>query len=172
MKTIIASISIITLFSFNGVSQVNPHAIGLRGGAGNYGSGGEVSYQHGIGESNRLELDLGWRGRNNGFIGNGNGNGNDYNYLYVAGIYHWNFNITEGLNWFVGPGAIVGFYNDRYDDSYDGISIGLGGQIGIEYDFNDLGAPILLGLDTRPMWSFINGGGAGYGAAFSIRYTF
>ena len=168
MKSLIAIISILLLFSFNGESQVNPHAIGLRGGAGNYGRGGEVSYQHGIGESNRLELDLGWRGRNNGILGNGN----DYSHLYLAGIYHWNFNIVDGLNWFVGPGARVGFYNDKYNDSYDGISIGIGGQIGIEYDFNDLGAPILLGLDTRPMWSFINGGGARYGAAFSIRYTF
>ncbi|NRA11880.1 MAG: hypothetical protein HRT57_07995, partial [Crocinitomicaceae bacterium] len=47
-----------------------------------------------------------------------------------------------------------------------------GGQIGIEYDFNSLGAPILIGFDTRPMWGFLNGGGVGYGAAFSIRYTF
>jgi hypothetical protein len=172
MKKVIVLTAILVGFGFSSTAQVNPHAIGLRGGAGNYGSGGEVSYQHGIGEANRLELDLGWRRRNNGIFGNGNGNGNDYNYLYVAGIYHWNFNITEGLNWFVGPGAIVGFYNDKYNDSYDGISIGVGGQIGIEYDFNDLGVPILIGLDTRPMWSFINGGGAGYGAAFSIRYTF
>jgi hypothetical protein len=172
MKKVIVIIAILVGFGFSSAAQVNPHAIGLRGGAGNYGSGGEVSYQHGIGEANRLELDLGWRRRNNGIFGNGNGNGNDYNYLYVAGIYHWNFNITEGLNWFVGPGAIVGFYNDKYNDSYDGISIGVGGQIGIEYDFNYLGAPILIGLDTRPMWSFINAGGAGYGAAFSIRYTF
>ena len=165
MKSLIASLSILILFSFNGASQVNPHAIGLRGGIGNFGRGGEISYQHGFGDANRLELDLGWRGRNSG-------HNTHYSHMYLAGIYHWNWNIVEGFNWFIGPGAVIGFYNEKWEDNNDGISIGIGGQIGIEYDFNSLGAPILIGFDTRPMWGFLNGGGVGYGAAFSIRYTF
>lgn len=168
MKTLLTSLSILTIFAFNGTSQVNPHAIGIRGGGGNYGRGGEISYQHGMGDANRLELDLGWRGRNN--YNWNNGNGSHYSHMYIAGIYHWNWNIVDGFNWFVGPGAQVGFYNDKWDDNNDGISLAIGGQIGIEYDFNSLGAPLLLGFDTRPMWGFFYG--PGYGAAFSLRYTF
>ena len=39
---------------------ISKHAIGLRFGGGN-GYGAEVSYQHALGDNNRLELDLGWR---------------------------------------------------------------------------------------------------------------
>jgi len=151
-------------FSLNAQSQVNPHAIGIRGLSGNFGFGGEISYQHGLGSANRLEVDIGWRG-NNGI--------NGYGHSALTGIYHWVWNITDGLNWYVGPGAQLGLYRDKWNDNDDGITLGLGGQIGLEYDFNTLGAPLLLGLDTRPMWGF-NGGvsGIGYGAAFSLRFTF
>ena len=154
------------IFTLNTASsQVNPHAIGIRGGLGNNGYGGEISYQHGFGSSNRLELDLGWRGNR--------GNGNNYQHMAIYGIYHWVWNITDGLNWYVGPGARLGFYQDKNSSNDDGVTLGLGGQIGIEYDFNELGAPLLIGIDTRPMWGFIGGNsGFGYGGAFSIRYTF
>lgn len=155
-------------------SQVNPHAIGIRGG-GNFGGGygGEITYQHGLGESNRLELDLGWRDQRykSGKYYNGG-----YSHLSVSGIYHWVFNLTGGLNWYIGPGAQVGFYNDYYDNDFDdnsGISIAVGGQVGLEYDFNEHGVPLLLSLDARPMWDFIGYyGGFGGGGAFSLRYTF
>ena len=151
-------------FGFVGNAQVNPHAIGIRGGLGNFGRGGEVSYQHGLGSANRLEADLGWRSNN--------GN-NGYSHVALTGIYHWVWNLEGGLNWFVGPGAQLGLYSHKYESSNDGLTIGVGGQIGIEYDFNDLGAPVQVGLDTRPMWGLIGGtSGFGYGAAFSARYTF
>ena len=43
----------------------------------------------------------------------------------------------------------------------------------IEYDFNEHGVPIQVGLDARPMWRFIgyNGGGANE-VALSVRFTF
>jgi hypothetical protein len=152
-------------FGFSVDAQVNSHAIGLRGGLGNFGRGGEVSYQHGLGEANRLEVDLGWRGNN--------GAGNGYSHIALTAIYHWVWNLDGGLNWFVGPGAQLGLYSHKYDSSNDGLTLGLGGQLGIEYDFNELGAPIQLGLDARPMWGFIGGtSGFGYGGALSVRYTF
>lgn len=152
-------------FSFNGTAQVNPQAIGLRGGSGNLGYGGEITYQHGFGEANRLELDFGWI--NNRY------NKNNYSVLGISAIYHWVWNITDGLNWYVGPGAQLGFYQDRNDAALDGISIGLLGQIGIEYDFNQHGVPLLLSLDARPRFGFIGGtDGPGYGSAFALRYTF
>ena len=162
MKKILVTSLVIIGTAFAAQSQVNAHAIGLRGGSGNHGAGGEITYQHGMGDANRLELDLGWRGNN----------GNGSSHMALSGIYHWVMNIDGGFNWFIGPGAQIGTYSDK-DGGNDGLTLGLGGQIGIEYDFNELGAPILLGLDTRPMFGFIGGNnGFGYGGAFSIKFTF
>jgi len=48
----------------------------------------------------------------------------------------------------------------------------MGGQIGLEYDFSSLGAPILLSLDTRPMWDFLGeNAGFGWGMALAIRFV-
>ncbi|MBL4861786.1 MAG: hypothetical protein JKY09_02055 [Crocinitomicaceae bacterium] len=172
MKKALFILSIITSLSTNTSAQVNPHAIGVRLGGGSFGSGAEISYQHGLGEANRLEIDLGWSTykANNGF---GKDSYKHYTHTFLTGIYHWDWNLVSSLNWYVGPGAQLGFYQDRYDDNNDGITLSLGGQIGIEYDFNELGAPILLALDMRPMWGFLGGtSGAGYGAALSVRYIF
>lgn len=165
MRKNIISILVGISLSLSASAQVNPHAIGLRGGYGNYGGGGEITYQHGFGSSNRLELDLGWRG-NNGK--------NGFHHTEISGIYHWVWNLDGGLNWYIGPGAQLGFYdyNDNNDD-VDGVTVNVGGQIGLEFDFNELGAPLLLSLDSRPMWGFLGGTrGFGYGGAFSLRYTF
>jgi hypothetical protein len=169
MKRILLSLLIaITTLSLN--AQVNPNTIGIRGG-GSYGGsyGGELTYQKGFGTSNRLELDFGFRSRR--YKGS---KGNDwyYNHLSVTAIYHWVFNLFGGLNWYIGPGAQVGFYDDYYDNN-SGISLALGGQIGIEYDFNEHGVPLLLSLDARPMWDFVGYyAGFGGGGAFALRYTF
>ena len=151
----------LTLFVAMGIiatAQVNPHAIGLRFGGNGDVNGAELSYQHGMGDANRIELDLGFGGNS------------DHNRMYLAGIYHWDWNITAGLNWFVGPGAAVGFHT--YKNSDDHINVSLGGQIGLEYDFNTMGAPILLSLDARPMWDFLgDNAGLGWGASLGLRYT-
>jgi len=157
LTTILAVMALSTTALF---SQVNNHAIGARFGAGNNGGGLEVSYQHGLGSANRLEADLGWSGNDN------------HSRLFVAGIYHWVWNITNALNWYVGPGAQVGFHSDDKDDDKDGIGIGIGGQIGLEFDFQKMGAPILLGLDARPMFNFGGSGGVGSDGSLSVRYIF
>lgn len=163
--------------SYFGQAQVNPHALGIRGLLGNYGSGGEISYQHGIGDMNRLELDFGWRSRRYGWKYNGKNYGKSsyrMNRVAITGVYHWVWNIEQGFNWFVGAGGQLGFYSS-YDEGYhkSGAALALGGQIGIEYDFNSIGAPLQLGLDARPMWEIIGGDrGIGYGLALSFRYTF
>lgn len=165
MKKQFVALLMFAAFGFSVNAQVHPHAIGLRGAFGNFGSGGEISYQHGFGTANRLELDLGFRG--------GKGVGSSYSHGAISGIYHWVWNIEEGLSWFVGPGAQLGVYNDKYDSNNDGLTLSVGGQIGLEYDFNDLDVPLHVALDTRPMWGFLGGtSGFGYGAALSIRYTF
>ena len=144
--------------SFYATAQVNSQAIGLRGGGNGVISGGEISYQYGLSNANRLELDFGFRV------------GSTQSRLFAVGIYHWVWNITDGLNWYIGPGAGVGLYS--YDNNAGYLNIALGGQIGIEYDFNTLDIPILLSVDARPMWDFLgDNSGLGWGAALGIRYT-
>ncbi len=139
-------------------AQVNPHAIGVRLSGNGDVNGAELSYQHGLGEANRLEFDLGF------------GAGKNHNRMFLAGIYHWDWNITGGLNWYVGPGAALGIYS--YDNNSGYFNIGLGGQIGLEFDFNKLNAPILLSIDARPMWDFLgDNAGFDWGASLGIRYT-
>lgn len=144
--------------SFSVSSQVNPQAIGLRGGSDGTIGGAEISYQFGLSNVNRLEMDFGF------------GANATHSRLFFVGIYHWDWNITEGLNWYVGPGASAGLYSDDGSASY--LNVALGGQIGIEYDFNTLDVPLLLSLDARPMFDFLgDNSGLGWGAALGIRYT-
>ena len=58
MKKNFLVLAIVLAGFFTAQAQVNPHAIGLRFGGGT-AFGGELSYQMGMGSSNRLELDLG-----------------------------------------------------------------------------------------------------------------
>lgn len=159
------------LFILSTQAQVHEHAIGIRGGRGGFsGYGPELSYQLGFNEMNRLELDFGWYTRKNYNNGIGWGSGNAFRVYALSGIYHWDWNIVEGLNWFVGPGAQVVFYDEKNFDENDGIYIGLGGQIGLEYDFSVHSVPLHLGLDYRPMFLFTWNNGVGHGTALSLRY--
>ncbi len=170
--------TLITLFLIalgtTGNAQVNSKTLGVRVGSSNFGYGTELSYQHGLGSANRLELDAGLRSNSH------------YNTLGVSIIYHWVWNIEGGFNWYIGPGGQIGFYSHRdshhhgnghhHDDDFEenGLIVNVGGQIGIEYDFNEHGVPIQLSLDARPMWGLFSThrSGLGYGGALGIRYTF
>ena len=150
------------LSAFNSNAQVPSHAIGLRLGGSHYGYyGGEISYQLGIGEKNRLELDLGARNHRN------------WSRLGISAIFHWAWNITAGLNWYVGPGVSLGHYRHK-DWNESGLTFGVGGQIGLEYNFSEHGVPIQLSLDVRPMygfWAYSGYDHFGYGSALGIRYV-
>jgi len=158
-SVLILLFSLLTASSF---AQLHRHAIGVRAGGGNYGAGGEVSYQLGLSDKNRLELDLGWRGNN--------GKGNSYNIFVFTAAYHWVWNIDGGLNWYVGPGAQIASWQHKKFDNESGTYIGVGGQLGIEYDFSEHDVPLQLSLDIRPMGFFSGNTGFGYGGAFAIRY--
>ncbi|MDR2009839.1 MAG: hypothetical protein LBQ22_05090 [Bacteroidales bacterium] len=159
MKKLIFFTFFILGISFYSFSQVDHDAIGLRLDAG-YISGMEVSYQKGFNSRNRLELDLGF------------GLNSQYHSLGVIGAFHWDWNIVHGLNWYVGPGAGIGFGIGRKgNDNF--FNFAIGGQIGLEYDFNTLGVPILASIDTRPMWNIFNDiDPFGWGLALGVRYTF
>lgn len=145
-------------------------AIGLRFGTQLAQSlGAELSYQQPL-NNNRLEIDFGAAG---GFsIGS-----DDYNSfsLSLTAAYQWKFNIVNGFNWYVGPAASGGLYFVHYDKTFEGPTLGLGGQLGIEYDFSSKGVPLQVSLDTRPMFNLLSpqeARGYNVSACLSLRYTF
>ena len=94
-----------------------------------------------------------------------------------TGLYEFykDINGVDGLKWYVGPGAHLGFWNNNWTDKYPkregGIMIGVDGVIGLDYKIK--GAPIDLSLDWQPSLNFVGynyfeGGWGGIG----IRYAF
>ncbi len=88
----------------------------------------------------------------------------------ITGLYEIHGPITgaSGLQWYIGPGAHVGFYNTKYGgNSY----IGVDGVLGLDYKFK--GAPINMSLDWQPSFEFgDNRGFVGSWGGLGIRYTF
>ena len=100
----------------------------------------------------------------------------DYGSRYT-GLYeiHGDIKELDGLQWYVGPGAHIGFWNDSWKRNYptraSGIAIGLDGVLGLDYKFKD--APINISIDWQPSFNIIGytyfeSGWGGLG----IRYTF
>ncbi len=157
MKKILFTILGAGLLGFSSLGQISSHALGLRLGGDGDINGAEISYQHLLSSSNRLELDLGLYGNSNN------------NHTHIAGIYQWVWNLDGGLNWYAGPGAAIGFHEHKRSE--DHMSLSIGGQVGIEYNFSSK-APFQLSIDGRPMWDFIgNDHGLGWGLALGIRYV-
>jgi len=164
-KIIFIAIAFIGGTAFMNAQDIAENAIGLRLGDSD-GFGAEVSYQRALGTDNRLELDLGIR------------NGNSYDGFKLAGIYQWVWNIDGGFNWYAGPGAGLASYsydyridNERFDESETFLFVG--GQIGIEYNFD---IPLMLSLDFRPEFGFGNdrfdNDDLDFDIALGVRYQF
>jgi len=167
MKKIILSAIMLMGLAFTTQAQdISENAIGLRLGD-NAGFGAEVSYQRGFSNSNRLELDLGWRNRNDYY-----NNGYNDDAIKLAGLYQWVWNIDGGFNWYAGVGGGFGSYNSDYNGVSDnGMFAFAAGDVGIEYNFD---FPLQLSLDFRPEI-----GGNGYyennyssDIALGVRYRF
>ena len=114
--------------------EISKNALGLRLG-GNNGFGTEISYQRGLSNNNRLELDLGWRNRDYG------------DDIKLTGIYQWVWNIDGGFNWYAGVGGGFASWKNK-NSNLNGTYVFAAGDIGIEYGFKEV--PILLSLDFRP----------------------
>lgn len=158
---------LLSLCSTHLMAQVHNHAIGVRGGAGAFGIGGELSYQKGFSEKHRLELDLGW---------NTGGAKNSYDVFVLSGIYHWVKGFGKGLNGYLGPGGQLAYKNFKNAGNANTIIFGAGGQVGLEYDFSaENNIPFVLGMDFRAMGQLgisemETRFGIGGGVALSIRY--
>lgn len=184
MKKILLSVIMILGLVFNSQAQ-EKNAIGIRLGD-NDGFGGEASYQRYLSKSNRLELDLGFRGHNNYYRYNGNGyySGKiNHSAAKLVGLYQWVWNIDKGFKWYAGPGAGVGIWNsdkyyygnDVYVEGDSGAFLVLAGDIGIEYNFD---FPLQLSFDFRPEiyvsddYDKIRDGNFGPDFGLSARYRF
>jgi len=116
--------------------------------------GGGISFKHFFSDPHALEL-IGY------FWNRG---------TRITGLYeiHGPINGAPGLRWYIGPGAHIGFYNDKYGG---GSFAGVDGVLGLDYKFN--GAPINMSIDWQPSIEFGTGRGfyGGWGG-LGIRYTF
>jgi len=108
--------------------------------------------------------------------------------LLVTGLYesHKPFPNAEGLSWFYGGGAHIGFINSDYgyyyfyehrhkhdvpiDDYYATFLLGADFIIGLDYKFT--GAPVNLSLDVKPFVDIIPGFYGYWEGALSVRFTF
>ena len=159
MKKLVLSL---VLFASAIAVSAQPRAIG-----GRITNGLDVSYQHGFGEKNMLQIDA-------GFHGGGHSTG-----IHAAGTYNWVFPISswkhEGSwNWYPGVGAGLGL--GGFSNSY--VFLGVAGMIGVEYNFK---FPLQLSLDYRPIigWQFGNNHSHFHGDGFwnsgfglGVRYKF
>ena len=88
----------------------------------------------------------------------------------ITGLYeiHGEIENAGGLKWYIGHGAHVGFYNNKY---YAGATyIGLDGVLGLDYKFKS--APINLSIDWQPSFEFGDGAGfSGNWGGLAIRYV-
>ena len=95
----------------------------------------------------------------------------------VTGLYEYygDINGVDGLKWYIGGGAHVGFWNDEWRRDYPnrnkGVNIGVDGVLGLDYKIK--GAPINISLDWQPSVSFVgyNYWEAGWGG-LAIRFAF
>lgn len=123
--------------------------------------GAGISFKHFLDGRNALEL-IGY------FWGHG---------ARITGLYeiHGPISGATGLQWYIGPGAHIGFYDGDHknwnDPDDDHVHIGIDGVIGLDYKFR--GAPINVSLDWQPAFEFAHGA-TFYGSwgGLGIRYTF
>lgn len=148
MKKIILAIVLVVSSVLVANAQLDgKKAIGLR-----LGYDIEVSYQHPLSDSGRIELGLGTVGFQ-GFL--------------VNGLYQWVWNIADiqGFNWYAGAGLGLGYWRS--------FAIGINANIGIEYTF---GIPLQLSIDWRPGFFFRTGGWNNRftyeGFCLGVRYKF
>ncbi len=93
----------------------------------------------------------------------------------ATGLYEFNWIIPgiDGLCWFAGAGAHIGFRDKNYSKSSNNSKAGLGidGVIGLDYKV--AGLPLNISLDWQPAVDLIgsSGNGAAYGG-IGVRYTF
>ena len=170
MKTIkIISVLVILCLSTQ-MGNAQPYATGLGFRLGGISSG--ITVKHYVNSNSALEGILSF-GRH-AFL--------------ITGLYekHQPFPNAEGLSWFYGGGAHVGFFSSGHPYSYfyykthgdkvkvyeysdNKLSLGADFIIGLDYKFNN--APVNLSLDVKPFIDLIPGVYGYWEGALSVRFT-
>ncbi len=156
MKKIIGTLVIgLMMCSFSNAQDYNT-GIGLRVG---YTNG--ITIKHFVSSKTALEgiISSRWRG------------------VQITGLYEYqsHFNNADRLNWFIGFGGHIGFWEGQYvkwgDSGTNYTVVGLDGILGMEYNFREV--PINIGIDWKPSFNVFGYSGFwGDGGALSIRYIF
>ncbi|WP_417290983.1 hypothetical protein [Corallibacter sp.] len=156
--------------TYSSAQNISDNAIGLRLGDSD-GFGAEISYQRAIFDSNRLEVDFGWR------------DGKNFDGVKLIGLYQWVWNIEGGFNWYAGAGAgFAALKHDRtryygpfltvVEENKDAFLIAAG-NVGIEYNFD---FPLQLSLDLRPELGFgdddLDNNDLDFDIGLGVRYKF
>lgn len=156
MKKILLTILLAAgLFLFGKAQDYNT-GIGLRGGFAN-----GLTIKHFVSNKAAIEgiVASRWRG------------------LELTGLYEFHNRAfqTDRLNWYIGFGGHVGFWNgDNANWGTAGTAytvVGLDGILGLEYSFVEV--PFNIGIDWKPAFNFY--GYSGFwadGGAISLRYIF
>jgi len=144
-----------SFFTLN-AQDISENAIGVRFGS-NDGLGGEISYQRKLSETNRLEIDLGWR------------NSSNTDAYKLTGIYQWVWSLSDQFNWYAGFGGGVGSWKNKTVNESQTLLFAAG-NVGIEFD---LDIPLLISLDYRPEIGFNKiYDGLNSDIALGLRYQF
>jgi hypothetical protein len=155
MKKALAVLFVVMAFSFAAQAQSYKSAIGLRG-----GDPSGITFKTFVNSVNAIELIAG-----SGYFGHN---------LNLSAYYEWQkpTDWAPNLDWFIGPGAHIGFWNTTYQDEYNtNLVIGIDGIIGLEYTFDDI--PLNLGVGAGPTFNLTEGPGWWYwNGGISIKYVF
>jgi len=143
-------------------AQTYDNAAGLRLG---FGFGG--TFKHFLNESSALEAIVNIRG--SGYLGYVSSRS-----IAISGLYEIHKpldEVLEGLQWYVGGGALVGFSTSRVIGTRSSsASFGILGVIGLDYAFEDI--PLNISVDWIPGIIFNGGGFTGDSGALAVRYIF
>jgi hypothetical protein len=120
--------------------QIDPNTLGMRLSSSDEieSVAAEISYQKGLSNLNRVEMDLGWT------------SGTLIDLFRFAAFYHWVYPLDQGFSWYLGPGMGIGFldYDLPLIKDEDEVFLILGGQVGLQYIFEKI--PLQLSMDLRP----------------------
>lgn len=155
-----------TLFSvvfawlvFTGSAQQYRHAFGVKGEWSTLKNDlASLSYKHFFTRQHAIEANLGFGRR----------------FLWLEANHHINFPLANDLEWYLGYGMNLGYWNTNYDNRYveaerSGLWWGFGGNAGIELTTNVF--PLNFALDVGPALSLLPSPELGVKVGFSARYA-
>ena len=82
----------------------------------------------------------------------------EVSHLNVQGLYEWQYNLVDNLNWYWGLGAHVGMWGGKGNGA---LWLGVDAVIGMEYKFP--GVPIAISADYRPGFNLLPETSGGWG---------